>query len=309
MDVSTPNGVRRRFRQPRFALLSMLLLACLASSASAADELLGPEFRLADWSNDTSGWKRCESDHVVLHAERATADESRQILAACEHCIARLQAFWSGEREIADWQPKCIVVVHRTPESYVASVGASAGTSWGRALVTRERGRVTSRRIDLCATTPSKLVEHLPHELQHIVLADRFPASAPPRWLDEGTALLAEPTWKLERRERHYNSDYTAPLFRSAELLTMSAYPPGERAHGMYVESHQLVRLLLARGGAPRLLAFVSAAQQSGYDAALREQYGVAGLAQLDELRRSSKNKAGLVEEASVRSPRPLGEG
>jgi hypothetical protein len=141
-----------------------------------------------------------------------------------------------------------------------------------------------------------------------LVLADRFPASVVPRWLDEGAAVLAEPH---DKRARRRTADFdSAPIltFRAGEILTADEYPAGPARHAFYSESQELVSLLLRRGDAPRLLAFAHEAASGAKDAALREHYGLSNMLALDALRAEElsppKVKAGLVIEASYSVPR-----
>jgi hypothetical protein len=141
-----------------------------------------------------------------------------------------------------------------------------------------------------------------------MVLADYFPATPVPRWLDEGAAVLAEPHEKIARR-RTVEVDVEPRLeFRAGEILMAKEYPPGPARHAFYNECHQLVALLLRRGDAPRLLAFAADVAAGAENAALREHYGVANMLALDELRLEAlppeKTKAGLIFEASFSSRR-----
>ncbi len=68
-----------------------------------------------------------------------------------------------------------------------------------------------------------------------------------------------------------------------------------------YVESARLVNFLLRDDEPQRLFDFADMARRRGYDAALREHYGLAGVSQLDQ-RRQENTAAGLVTQASRKS-------
>lgn len=253
-------------------------------------------------------WTRDESENFVLYTCGLTRDEAVAVSRACEQCREELQAQWMPSRKTHTWQHKCTCVIHRTPESYDEALGNSDGASWGRAVVTRGRDSIAARRIDLCAPTPARLCENLAHEIAHMVLADHFPATHVPRWLDEGAAVLAEPHEKSAQRRTMEVESNPRLAFRAGEILMAEEYPTGPARHAFYNECHQLVAILLQRGDAPRLLAFAAEFAAGAEDAALRKHYGVANMLALDELRLQSLSpattKAGPFVEASFSSRR-----
>lgn len=284
---------------------SLAVVAALGRSAQGVEHVtLGEQLALAlgdqSWSGSCEPLSHSSSDNFCIVTAGTAICDARQLAANCEKCLTLLHNAWRPHVARLAWSPKCIVVVHRTPESYDQAVGANGGASWGSARVTRAGGRITRRQIDLCAPTLRRLVETLPHELTHVLLADDFPAEAVPRWLDEGAAVLAEPPAKVEIRLRAASSSNSeALLFRTAELFHAESYPSGPQQTQFYAESYGLTRLLLARGGPARLTEFAQSGCRRGYETALREHYGLHGFAQLDELRQTASATAGLIAQAS----------
>lgn len=270
------------------------------SSASWLGDRLAANFDMDAWSNSPGSWSQRETEHFLVWINGATDDEFDELTTACESCLATISGHWHPqEMSSPAWRPKCIVVVHRTPESYENALAGRAGRSWGCATIKRNRRAIAYRRIDICATTPKRLAETFSHELTHVILADHFAQAAVPRWLDEGLAVLSEPAHKVARRvELSATEANGPPLIRSAEILTTGKYPPGLRCDAFYIESAQLVQLLLRDGGIQRLLRFAKAGMDRGYDAALREHYAVEGLAELDR-HRQQNTAAGLILQAS----------
>ena len=196
---------------------------------------------------------------------------------------------WSVRTGVESWQPKCHIVLHSTVASYVNEVGPGSQNTVGSALVDFGAGRVTSRRIDLRGDRPDWFVAAVPHELTHIVLADRFGHARIPHWADEGAALLAD---TADKRRRHAR-DLSAALesggaFRVVELLALNEYPRSSRMGAFYGQSASLVSFLVAQGATEQFVAFVNQANEQGYDAALREVYSIEGVPDLERRWRRS---------------------
>jgi hypothetical protein len=282
------------------------LLALIGGTASADDvrlslgEQFAAEFDTLSWMTTGDAWTKHHSVNFQVVAQGADITEVKQLAAVGEACLTILRSTWQPDVARLDWSPKCVLVIHRSPEGYDKAVGRSGSASWGSATVTRRRGKIADRRIDICAPTLRRLAETLPHELTHVLLADVFAGETVPRWLDEGAAVLAESATTIaERASAHALQSGEGPVFRSAELLHADSYPAGARRELFYAESHHLTCLLLEQGDAARLTAFAKSAGSIGYDAALREHYGLRGMAQLDQLRQQEIEKAGLVAQAS----------
>jgi hypothetical protein len=65
-------------------------------------------------------------------------------------------------------------------------------------------------------------------------------------------------------------------------LLVKDAYPLGERRAVFYAQSASLVSYLAARGQPSRFVEFARRAVSEGYDAALRDIYGIHDVGQLE---------------------------
>lgn len=206
----------------------------------------------------------------------------RDTAEACEALRSRLVDRWLGEDCATCWQPKCDLVLHASDESYLREVGPGGRATVASALVLRRRGRIAVRRIDVRGTQANWQTSSLPHELTHVVVADRFAQQPPPRWADEGVAILADPA---DKRRRHRNDLHAAlrrrAEFRLAELITLADYPPAGRWGTFYGQSASFVEFLVDRAGERQFLAFVAASQDRGYEQGLQQAYG-AGIAELE---------------------------
>ena len=137
----------------------------------------------------------------------------------------------------------------------------------------------------------------LAHELTHLVLADRFEASPPPRWVDEGIALLADQTRKKQLHLRDLDralSSHRCPHVR--EVLAMRHYPSPARRPGFYGLSLSLVGYLCELDDPTKVVELATLGRQRGYDAALSEIYGIADANELERRwRRYLRDPAGRI--------------
>ncbi|MCI0704827.1 MAG: hypothetical protein L0241_27530, partial [Planctomycetia bacterium] len=188
---------------------------------------------------------------------------------------SRKQIFerWSGPPSGA-WRPKCEIVIHANADTYAKSTGKPAAMT-GHATVKLTNGRVTERRIDLRADDTAIVSNALPRELTHVVLADMFPDKPPPKWAEEGMAILAGSPEEISR--------YTRTLTRCArdgELRSVSALFdlkdfPADKITGFYCQSVSVSAYLIQLNGERNFKIFLSDAQRYGTAQALKRQYGI----------------------------------
>jgi hypothetical protein len=175
------------------------------------------------------------------------------------------------------------VVVHGTRTSYLAAVGRGGAQSEGTSWIEFGPTGLKARRIDVLAEGNEGL-SPLPHEMTHVLLAGLL-GCQPPRWIDEGVAILAD---SPEKQTLHYR-DLREGLqqrhaFRCGELMTLDDYPAPHRVPAFYGQSASLVTFLAKRDTPARFLAFTERAMSGGYDRALREVYEIDGVAELERL-------------------------
>ena len=211
-----------------------------------------------------------ESDAVAV----ATAD-------ACEALRGALAAKCSLQP--VAWRPRCHVVLHANTASYEATVGAGGRATLASALVKRAHNGVALRQIDVRGDVADFLTAALPHELCHVLLADRL--HEPPLWCDEGLALQFDSLEKQQLHDRDLRrsiaSGKTLPL---ETLLTLRQYPAAEDWPAFYGQSASLVRCLLKLGDAKQLVEFAELHATRNVNAALHEVYGLHGCDELDRI-------------------------
>jgi hypothetical protein len=190
-----------------------------------------------------------------------------------------------GAPGTANWTPRCEVVIHAQRASYQKAIGGTGAATSGSTLVRVNQGKVILRRIDLLADRPSRPFETISHELVHAIFAERFPNASPPRWAEEGAALLADTQVKRAAHQRDFRQAVrSGTAFRVHELVRMSDYPPPTRFAAFYGQSLVLVDFLTQLGDPGDFVRFVDRSLERGQDEALKQVYGIASTQQLQDL-------------------------
>jgi hypothetical protein len=214
-----------------------------------------------------------------------TENQTVQLARACEELRTELQQSWLGGEKAARWVPTCDIVVHPTVAEYSRHLGPGSEQSSGCSSIRLDSGRVVERRIDLRADSPAWLTEALPHELTHVVIADRFSRKQIARWADEGMSILAESLTKQETRSREFHASLSrGAIFRVADLLDLQGYPPAHLRGAFYGQSASLVQFLVEQGTPEQFVDFVESGMTGGYDTAARKVYKLQGLEHLEQL-------------------------
>jgi hypothetical protein len=213
----------------------------------------------------------------------------------CEALRAELRAKWfaSPQGDVV-WSPRCVVLLHDDATSYLQAVPGGERTV-GSSLVEFGRHRVALRRIDVRGDRDDWQTAALPHELMHVLLADRAIRAPLPRWAEEGLALLVD----APSKQAAHDVDFRTALnrrneFRVVELVTLDGYPSAGRVAVFYGQSASLVRFLAAQGTPTQFVDFVEQTSRLGHDAALRKIYRIDGIAALETAWLRSLNDNGL---------------
>jgi hypothetical protein len=204
-----------------------------------------------------------------------SAANLRQLAERCERLAARAKTRWLSDTHSPPWTPQCDVVVHRRQSDYVACLGPGSEQTSGCATIRLDQGRVVVRRIDLQSEAPDWETESLPHELMHVVLADRFSRQRIPPWANEGIAMLCESPQLLKRRLgelRRVASQGT--IYSLGDLINVRSRPQPAFRDAFNGQSIALVSSLLECGTPGQCLEFVEASREKDWKAAFREVYG-----------------------------------
>lgn len=201
----------------------------------------------------------------------------RAIRARAERVRKAISSELFGDDAPEVWEEPCAIHVHTSDEAFVDVVGGSPGIARGATSLEFGVDRVTSRRIDLLADRGEIVPDALDHELVHVVLADRFIDSPPPRWADEGLAVLFDSSEKQSLHEEDFREACRAGrAWTCEELLAMEQYPPGDqRQRVFYGQSAALVRWLIARSDTRTFVCFLADCENLGTNAALERHYAL----------------------------------
>jgi hypothetical protein len=180
------------------------------------------------------------------------------------------------------WQPRCTVVLHASRQTYMKAVGAAGQSTAGSTSVTFRAGTIAGRRIDLLVLAADKPLAALPHELAHVLFADAFPTTAPPKWAEEGLALLLD---SPDKQARHHRDLAAAIRGRSLlplrQVLADTEYPSSSHRAAFYAQSLSLVAFLTESQSPKDFVRFVKLSLAHGNESALKSVYGI-GLAELE---------------------------
>lgn len=212
----------------------------------------------------------------------STRTDAARIGEALEARRRQLCATWLG-RELSAWSPKCHVVVHASAAGYARAVGPQAFATFGASSIDFLAGKVTRRRIDVRADRPGWFAAVVPHELTHLIIADQFPDGGMPHWADEGMAVLADTPLKQSLHQRDFERGRSSGnISKLGRFMSQTSYPSADQVPVYYGQSAALVKFLVERQSPADFVRFLRRGADVGYDAAVADVYGLAGLAELE---------------------------
>jgi hypothetical protein len=255
----------------------MLALALLAACGSSGRFILANEGATAVALESAA--EPVTADNIVVHG--TTPSRSEIIREHAE--LIRRQAFSTlfGETHPKPWLVRCEIHLHASSEAFADAVGGPPAEARGATSLEFSGDRVVTRRIDVMGDASASVPDALDHELVHVVLADHFVHAAPPRWADEGLALLFDAPEKQHGHDADFQEAHRRGLtWTASELVAMEEYPlETSRQRVFYGQSAALVRWLIARRDAATFIRFLDDATDAGMEAALRRHYGLNSLA------------------------------
>lgn len=260
------------------SLAALVLLVWTPIPSEASDES-NPPIRTTIRTNGP--WTIVESANFRCYCQLTDTD-ARQLAECCEMWRSRLRKTWLTDAKDEPWSLKCDVHVHPHREAYNRALNRANDTSVGSTMMNFDQGRVVLRRIDVRTDASDWSNAALPHELTHVVLAERFGGQALPRWADEGIAMLSESAEK--HRERLTNLQETLvrrPTFRMADLVRAERMPQPHLRDAFYGQSVALTSLLIRKSTPAQFADFIEESQRLGIDHALKEHYQLDGVADL----------------------------
>jgi thiol-disulfide isomerase/thioredoxin len=191
-----------------------------------------------------------------------------EIASTAELLRDALAIEWLG-RPLPKWTSPCRI-----------SVSASEDAGGGSTTFQFERGEVFGWKMQLSGSRETILADHLPHEIMHTVLASHFrrPLDG---WVSEGLAQAVESApvraTKLQRVRQAVAEQQHLPL---RKLIRGEVSNRADELH--QAQSLTLVLYLQHLGGRAVLIACLDDVADVGSRGAIREQYGIQKLKQLE---------------------------
>jgi hypothetical protein len=215
------------------------------------------------------GSSRARSNEIAAFAERTRNEVFHRLL---------------GIDRPGRWTARCSIHVHSTPDSFADAVGMPPVGTRGATSIDFAGDAVASRRIDVMGDGSDVIPDALAHEIVHVVLADHFVHAPPPRWADEGLAVLFDDSEKQGGHEEDFRAAAgQGAAFSAADLLALEDLPTGTRRQQVfYGQSAALVRWLINRRDAATLIRFLDDMGPLGFDAALDRHYRLDSIASLE---------------------------
>jgi hypothetical protein len=222
------------------------------------------------------GYQVAETTHFrILHDQGKAIVEKVGLIA--ETARASLQRKWFGE-EATDWDGKCSIYLHPNREKYAAKTGMKNTLGHMRTL---DWGGVFLRSIHVPVKDSNLMLDVLPHEVSHSVMAVRFQGRTP-RWADEGMAMLAETPASVKdclgRLRRYRRNDALFGL----EVLMQTQEADHFNTMEYYSQSTSLVDFLVNQKGPQTFTQFLRTYINKGAEPALKQHYEIGSYADLE---------------------------
>jgi hypothetical protein len=226
------------------------------------------------------GWAVTETANFrIFHKEDRELAE--KVARAAERTRQAMQRQWCGSAA-DNWNPLCEIYLHATAQDY-SKATSKPTESPGHSTLKTDSGRLVLRRIDLHIDEATMLTVTLPHETTHVVLADLFAAQPPPRWADEGIAVLAEPRERVARYLQNLEPcRRNGKLIHCDKLMTLEDYPLARQINPFYCQSVSLVQFLVKEKGPRELALCLLESQRYGMETALKRHYGFSDFTDLE---------------------------
>jgi hypothetical protein len=186
-----------------------------------------------------------------------------------------VSGFLLGIEQPEAWRVRCEIHVHPTPTAFAVALGSPPTDARGATSIEFSGNDVVLRRIDVVGDGDEAVPDALDHELVHVVLADHFVQGPPPRWADEGLAILFDPPAKQRAHEGDFlEARRQGLVWKAADLVAIEDYPHDSRRQQVfYGQSAALVRWLVARGDAATFIRFLDDEAEHGIERALARHY------------------------------------
>lgn len=246
-------------------LLTVVVLMTAAPVMRAAGPSSGSSCNTKCLSHKIDdGWHVYRSENFEIRCRGPIADIDT-VTRCCEEARAVMRTTWLSGFPATNWTPVCQVIVHTSASSYTRDTRVSSQTKGVTRLQIGE-GQVWSRRIDILADSEGWAANLIPHEMTHVVLADRFCHRQIPRWADEGLAILSESGDRLAKAlEAADINSRSGQAINLSQLLSAAAYPfKKEQAELFFAQSAAFSAFLVSQFPEEDVMRFVDGCNSIG---------------------------------------------
>jgi Peptidase MA superfamily len=250
------------------------------------------------WKDDRFDWQVVSNDHVSVYAYNGNEKFNRSILDSAQRTIDKVQKEFGVELDtpIRIW-------AYQSQKDFQGALFANS-EEWSVGATFPQLNLIVATLPEGDDYSVGRVV---PHEVTHQILyqATKNPFNSPPRWLDEGLAVLHQ-----EQGQDEY-ADYVDAAVKKGRLYSVRAlnsdfpYDPND-VHLAYAESLNIVQFIIDHFGAAKMSALIAAYRQGlSHDEAAMQALGV-DLDGLDKLWKESlgykgdRGTAGFVQPDDV---------
>jgi RNA polymerase sigma factor (sigma-70 family) len=203
-----------------------------------------------------------------FEVKATSARVAKLVAEEAERQRQRLAQLWFG-KELPAWADPCLVKVE-----------IIQGGSGGATTFVFEQGHVRRMEMHLQGPLEATLVNALPHEITHTLLANHFGRPVP-RWADEGAAVMAEEETVQQRHQELARKKRRAgESLGMMRLFQLTEFPQDVMA--LYAEGYSVTRFLVDRRDRGRFLAFVWDGMERDWDTAVRLHYDFKSVEELE---------------------------
>jgi len=207
-----------------------------------------------------------QTTNFVIYAD--APEIAKLVGESAERSRKDLGKLWLGKEPPA-WAAPCRI-----------RVSLNMGRVEGFTDLSFAEGKVRAQKIAILGPLDRVLKGLLPHELTHVLFAHHFGVQ-PPRWADEGGAILSEDQHQEERQSKMFRKMLAEERsFSLRRLLEMRQYPDDVAC--LYAQGHSISRFLVDVKGRKVFLAFVAEGLERGWDDAIQDRYGFESVEQLE---------------------------
>ena len=164
------------------------------------------------------------------------------------------------------------IYIEESIDSFTARIGGRF-PDWGAAAAIPLRKMMVLKSPDISPSDKS-LAELISHEYAHLAVADRCGLYPPPRWFDEGMAMLVSSEWSWNDNLAMSKAAVFGDFIPLEEIEEVNRFNES-RAHVAYAQSYRAVEYLTRQYGTGSLSLFLQTiALGQGADSALVASIG-----------------------------------